>query len=331
MNTNSFGSKLAGGIKKFLWMAAIPVILFVIFWVATPGFGPNSILVILNQSMIPMAIGYGMCFLMKAGMMELSAGAQIILIGIVGVQFSKTFGMPGFIIGCIVTGVLTGLLKGAVFALLRIPSMVISLGMCLILEVIGRWIAGGKGKMDLDKSLGFIGKVPYNFVIIAILGILFLLIFYNTAFGSHVRAIGNNEVVAKSLGIKPIKVKFLCYTVCGFFFGFAAILQVCYSNTIAAKMSMGSLPMVFKPMMGVLIGIELNRIYDNFLVNILVGELGMAIIFNGLMAAGLPTTIQDFVTGFFLLFVMLISANRESAGDAIRRIKLRRQAAKQEG
>ncbi len=320
--------KMKNVLKKFIWMAALPVILFVIFALVASGFGFNSVYIILSQSMIPMAIGFGMCFLMTAGMMELSAGAQIALIGVVGAKLAQSFGAPGLIIGCLVCGIIMGLVMGGVYTTLRIPSMVISLGMALILEVVAKWIAGSTGNVQLDKAIGVMGKAPYNFVIVAIAGVIFMLLFYRTAFGHHVKAIGNNEIVAKSLGVKPARVKFLCYTVAGFFFGVTAILQVCYSNAIAVSLSLGSLSMVFKPMMGVLIAIELNNIYDNLFVNILVGELSMAIIFNGLLAAGLPTTVQDFVTGFFLIVVMLISANRIRVADAMRRSKLRREQAK---
>ena len=151
-----------------------------------------------------------------------------------------------------------------------------------------------------------------------------MLIFYKTPFGVHVKAVGNNELVSGSLGVNPAKTKFLCYVVTGFFFGIAGILQTCYAGQISAKLALGSLAMVFKPMMGVLIGLELNRIYDNLLVNVLVGEVSMSIIFNGLLACGLPTTAQEIATGLFLLLVMLFSANRVSVADAIRRAKTHR-------
>lgn len=319
---------IKNGLKKFVWMAGLPVVLFVIFTLTAPGFGMHSCYIILSQCMIPMAVGFGMCFLMTAGMMELSAAAQITLIGVVGAKCAQVFGLPGFIIGCLVSGVIMGLVMGSVFCTLKIPSMVISLGMALVLEVVGKFIAGAKGNVVLDKAIGIYGKAPYNFLIVAIAGVLFMIIFYLTPFGHHVKALGNNELVAKSQGIKIGKTKFLCYTVAGFFFGIAAMLQVSYSNAIAVSVSLNSLAMVFKPMMGVLIALELKNIYDNLFVNILVGQLAMAIIFNGFIAAGFPTTVQDFITGLFLLIVMLISANRVPASDALRRAKMRRRAAR---
>lgn len=311
-------------LKKYFWMAVIPALLFVMFTVFADGFGTGSIYIILSQCMIPMAIGYGMCFLMSIGLMEMSAGAQVILIAVIGSKLSLTYGIPGLFIGCMITGLVLGLVMGVAYTTLRIPSMVISLGMAMIFEVIARWIAGFTANVILEKTVSMVGKAPYNFVFIACAGVIFLLIFYKTPFGFHVKAVGNDELIAKSLGVDPDRTKFLCYCMAGFFFGIAGILQTCYAGQISVKLALGSLDMVFKPMMGVMIGLELNRIYDNLLVNVFVGQLSMAIIFNGLLALGLPSTAQEISTGFFLLAVMLFSANRERVGDAVRKAKIRR-------
>lgn len=311
-------------LKKYFWMAIIPLLLFILFTLLSDGFGINSMYIVMSHCMIPMAIGYGMCFLMSVGLMEMSAGAQVILIAVVGSKLSLTYGVPGLLLGCIVTGIILGFIMGVIYTTLRIPSMVISLGMALILEVIAKWIAGYTSNVVLERSVSMIGKAPLNFVFIIVSGVIFMLIFYKTPFGVHVKAVGNNELISGNLGVDPAKTKFLCYVVTGFFFGIAGILQTCYAGQISTKMALGSLDMVFKPMMGVMIGLELNRIYDNLLVNVLVGEVSMAIIFNGLLACGLPTTAQEISTGLFLLLVMLFSANRVDVIDALRRTKLRK-------
>lgn len=68
--------------------------------------------------------------------------------------------------------------------------------------------------------------------------------------------------------------------------------------------------MVFQPMMGVMIGIELCQLYDNMALNVIVGELCISIIFNGLVALGFQSIMQDVFLGAFMILVMSLSANR---------------------
>ena len=75
---------------------------------------------------------------------------------------------------------------------------------------------------------------------------------------------------------------------------------------------MSSLSMVFKPMMGVMIGMELLSLIDNLALNIMIGELCISMIFTGLIALGLPSTMQDVVLGIFMIAVMAVSANRKA-------------------
>jgi ribose transport system permease protein len=107
----------------------------------------------------------------------------------------------------------------------------------------------------------------------------------------------------------------------GIFIGIVGILQLCYANSVSASVQMGSMALVFKPMMGVMIGMELMSLLDNFVIDILVGEICISIIFNGLIALGFSATMQDVALGVFMLIVMAGSANRDklSAGKRISR------------
>jgi ribose transport system permease protein len=179
--------------------------------------------------------------------------------------------------------------------------------------------------VNISKAVADFANPPQNFIFLGGAAIIFNLIYYRMKYGGHVIAVGNNELVAAMIGINVNRVKRNAFVVGGLFFGIAAILVVCYSGAISARMTLGSLSLVFQPMMGVMIGLELKNIYDNMAVNIFVGTLSMSIIFNGLIAAGLPSTIQDFVLGLFMVCVMVISINRIKVLEMIRRRRLRAQ------
>ena len=121
-----------------------------------------------------------------------------------------------------------------------------------------------------------------------------------------------DRATAKSIGINSIKIRFLCFVVGGIFVGIASFLQVSYGGAIAPKTGMNTMSMVFPPFMGVFIGQYLER-YCDIMLGIFLGVFSMTMINTGLIAMGLPGTLQQVVTGCFMLIFMAISINREQA------------------
>ena len=303
---------------------AAPVLLFIIFTVSTSGFGINSMYIITSQTMMPLVIGFGLVFCMMAGIFDLSVGSKIIFSAAIGGVLGNHFGIAGLIIGSVLAGVIFGALMGFLQNLLRIPSLVLSLGIVMLLEVISNQFLGKSSYVSISSECAIFGKAPYNIILAAALGILCTIIYYKTKFSYHVRMVGSNELLAKNMGISAKKINLLCYIVAGFFYGFAGIILISYSGAVSGTLNMSSLSMVFQPMMGVMIGMELLALIDNILLAVFIGEICISMIFNGLIAAGLPATAQDVALGIFILIVMIISGNKENIKGIIRRQKARR-------
>lgn len=299
-------------IGKIAGVFAIPVILFSVFTLCAPGFGIHSIQVIANQSVIPTIMGYGMAFGMAAGLFDLSTGSRVIVAASIGGFFSQQFGLPGLIIGSIVGGMLVAAVMGIAFDKLRIPSLVLSLGAVMLLEIFCYLFLGDSSFIQISNAVAMLGKTPYNFIICIILAVVFYILYYRTKFSYHVRTIGNNELLARNMGISSKKINFMTFLVGGIFLGIVGILQISYSNSVGGGINMSSLSMCFKPMMGVMIGMELLALIDNLALNIMIGEICISTIFTGLIAMGLPSTMQDVVLGVFMIVVMAVSANRQS-------------------
>ncbi len=311
-------------LKKIIAVVAIPLILFVVFSSLAGGFGLNSLPVILNQSLIPLIIGYGMSLCLTAGMFDLSAGCQIVLAGVLGGYLAQVWGPAGLVIGCILSGLMSGTLIGIVYRVSKIPSMVVSLGMVLIIEVISRILVGNDLVMKVSLDVGRVGNGIASYIIAVIASVIFYLIYYRTKFASHLKALGNDELVAKSMGVKTDRVKMLSFTVSGFFFGLAAILQICYAGATTVQLNMHTINMAFKPIMGVLIGLQLLSVFDNMLVGVFVGEFSISMIFTGLIAMGLPATTQNVFLGIFMIIVVSVSTNSAAVKNFMRRAKLRK-------
>jgi ribose transport system permease protein len=202
-----------------------------------------------------------------------------------------------------------GAITGGLYTALRIPSFVISLGMVLIYEVAGSSLSGSQNFISLGSSLTILGSPLWTVAIGALVFGIFTLIFYRTEFAYHVRAVGGDELVAKNMGVKVGLTKALTYVVGGFFIGVVSILNVSYAGTVAAQLAMSSFSMVFMPMMGMIIGMQLLNVCS-LPLGIFIGELSINMIFLGFMAVGLPSTLQNSVLGAFLLIVIGFSENK---------------------
>ena len=299
-------------IISIVGLFALPVVLFLFFSLVAEGFGLHSIAIVISQCMIPTIIGFAMCSVMNAGLMDFSPGARVVCGAVTGGLLSSSFGIAGLLIGCFAGGIIGAAIIGLLYRYLKIPSMVISLGIVLIFEVYGAKITGSSGYVKIPNAISKVGSYPLNIVLTLIAGIILYIVFYQTKIGFQIKAVGNDEKMAKSMGVKTDNVKFFAYLISGIFCGFGAILQICYSGSVTSSVGMATMSMVFKPMMGVLIGLQLIRLVDNLPILIFIGELIIAIVFNGFIAMGLPDSVQNIVLGAFLLLVLGVSANSAS-------------------
>lgn len=272
----------------------------------------QTIKIILNQSMIPITLGLAMGCVMPAGLMDFSPGARVILGAVVGGICAGHFGIAGMIVGCFLGTMAGGVLIALLYRYLKIPSMVVSLGVMLVMEAVTDRIAtalGGGTIIRISAEISAFASYPGNIIITVLACVISYYITYKTKLGCLISAIGNDEAMLKGLGVNVEAVKFKAFAASGIFCFFGSVLQICYSGSVAATTGMGTMNMVFKPMMGVLIAMQLVRLVNNMPVMIIIGEIVISIIFNGFISLGLTDNIQNIVLGVFLLTVMGISEN----------------------
>ena len=253
--------------------------------------------------------GCGLYFIVVMGLFDFSIGANIILSSIVGVIVSMYFGYPGLLFGSIACGALIGLLNGFLYIKLKIPSMIVTVGLMLIFESAAYFITNGK-KQTLDDGLRAFGKAPASIILAIVAFLLTMFILRNTKIGTYCYAIGSNEYVAKNMGINVDKYKLIGFVLTHFFVGIMAVLTVSYGWSMTAITGMESMGRNFTPLMGTFLGLAFRK-YGIPITAIIIGEFIIAIIFNGFIAIGAPTTIQNVVTGAALLIIVTLTARPE--------------------
>lgn len=316
-------------ITTILIVLLFPLLLFGLFCLMADGFGLHTIPIILSQSMIPTALGLCMACVMPAGLMDFSPGARLLFAAMAGGILGNKMGMFGMILGCFLGAMIGSLLIAVLYDRLKVPSMVISLGLVLIIEALTDRLGAATGfgsTVVVPAEIIKLAKYPKNIIFAVVACLLFYYIFYKTKFGCMINAVGNDEALLKNMGINVDKIKFKALVLSGVFCFIAAIMQICYSSTVQAVTNMTTMTMVFKPMMGVIIAIELVKLYDNMPLMILVGEILIQIVFNGFIAMGWSDNIQNIVLGMFLLCVMGVSENTGNFTEYMRKKKVRKLA-----
>lgn len=292
----------------------------------------NSIVTMLVLSVVPTITAYGLSFGFVSGIMDFSIGSLMIIAGVCSSLAGHYFGLPGMLITAIVVAVFLELIVGGLFALLKIPSLVITVGTLMVFEIIGVRLCVIFGELfphistgqyvKTAENLTFLGAPPWNFVVLILVAIAYRMVYYRTKFATQARMIGSDELIAKNIGIKPLNVKFATFLVGGFFLGIAAMVSACYSSAVGYKRELASLTMVFKPMMAVIIGMSLER-FVKMHVGIFIGSLCISIIFTGIIALGWPDSLQDIILGIFMIVVLAFPTIRKSIADASRRRNVR--------
>lgn len=305
-NQNNIGKKLLG----ILMTLALPVLVYVLFGVLSGGrmFNTRAVLTTLRTTVQPAIICYALLLGMNIGMMNFSAGAIVLCSAIVGSGISNTlgWGLPGLILFSMLTALLCSAIMGGLYNWLRVPSMVLGLGLMLVFEAVPRVLFPAGAVISTEN--GFLARQPWIFVVAAVAMIIFYVIFNKTAYGHNVRAIGANQSVALAAGLNLDKIKFMNFLVSGIFLGIAAVLHMSSSGKLQNVAALGSMTVMMDAFMGVFLGMLLSRWSDPSIA-VFCGVLTMKAMSSGFVAIGLEAVWEDVVTGVFMLIIMAISAN----------------------
>jgi len=298
--------------KKALISLSLPIIVFVIFYILQPSrFGDlRSMYMILQQAMLPSVMAWGLFFILTLGLWDFSLGGVMVLsgivggiIGLIGNAISPMLGYILMFTISITIGALLCFINGIVYIKLKIPSIVVTIGLLMIYEIFATIIPGTNGTgVSLYRNLSMFGRPPYN-IIIGLLSMLLAYFLYDyTVIGIQVRAIGSNEIVAKSMGVQTEKIKVFAFVIAGIFVGINGAMTLSYTSMMIPQTSLASLGRIFSPVMGCMIGIIFQK-YINPIIGILIGEFTITMLITGLMAINIDATIQKVVIGIFLIIV----------------------------
>ena len=219
--------KRGGGIFLILFVS-----LFVFAIFAPAMIAPRHLFELTVQASSLGIVAMGQTIVMLAGMFDLSVGAIMTLINVIGAGTLSDTGpsVIPILIMLLGLGALVGFINGIGITKLKIPPFMMTLGMWLVLRGLVLVYTKGGPKGHWPPSIQFLGKgwicdiFPASTVLwmaLTVLGIYFL---HRTTWGRYIYATGGNPRTTFLSGIKSNNIIVLSFTLSGFLSAVAGIV-----------------------------------------------------------------------------------------------------------
>lgn len=293
-------------------VAILLMILVVIFWIINPVFmTTQNVINILKQISIMGIMAVGMTFVLLTGGIDLSMGASISLVCIsISLLVTKhhlpvPMAMP---IG-LCAAILVGLINGIVIAKIKVPPLIMTLGMSTFLGGFNYTICGGLPVYGLPSALKWAGQynvfgaIPILALIMLLMLVIGMFILNKTYTGRYFYAIGSNEEATKLSGINVDKIRIMAYLLAGGLVGVAGILML--GRVGSGQPAAGDGYEMDVLTACVLGGVSLSG-GKGKVANAFFGILIIGVLSNGMAIAGMGPFPQKMVKGLVLIFAVVL-------------------------
>ena len=169
----------------------------------------------------------------------------------------------------------------------------------------GAPIVAGVPDSFLDISLGRIGGIPHNVLIMALVTAILWVLVERTSLGQMIQAVGGNPVAARLSGIRVHRIKIYGFVAAGVC---AALTGILLASVLGSGTTSAADSYLLNAFAAVFLGSATLRDGEFHILGTLFGVLIIAIGFNGLAIFGAPTFYQYIFQGAILVFAVGLSS-----------------------
>jgi ribose transport system permease protein len=261
-------------------------------------------------------IAMGMTAVIITGGIDLSVGSIVGLSGIVtGLVLNAGHSLWAGIAAGLLAALLCGLVNGILIAYVRLSSFIVTLGMFGIARSLAQVLSenhmiyefGPDEKLFFALGGGTIYGFANPFILLAVLTVVFMIVFRYTTWGRWVFALGGNEHAAHLTGVPVDRMKLSVYMLSALMAGISAVLLVGWQGAAINAMGTGyELRVIASSVIG---GADLmggaGGAYGAF-----IGAALIEVIRNSLLLAGVDANWEGTFVGLFIVFAVLLSKFR---------------------
>ncbi len=227
-----------------IWRAApsyavllVLICLAVFLSLSTSTFGTVANLTnVLQQVSMVGIISMGMAMLLVSRNFDLSVGGIVVLSAVIGANVVNDAGVGAGVAVTLVCATLLGVVNGLIVTVLRVNSLVATLGTGLVYSGFALVVSGaspvvleGRGLSDFmgDKVL----EIPVPAIIFALVILFSTWLLHGTVAGRRIFAVGSNPEAARYAGIRVGPTVFLPFLVTGLYCGIASTILMGLLNS----------------------------------------------------------------------------------------------------
>jgi ribose transport system permease protein len=288
---------------------ALLVLVFLVILVLNPGFfAPPSLMAFAKKAAPLVVLAVGQYLVIVCGELDLSVGSLVgaqVVIAAALIDGSESRTLPVLLL-MIAFGVLVGLVNGLVVTLLRVHSLIATLGMMLVLYgAIRLWTGGaptgalsggfrqaGRGGIDMPV----LRQLPWA-LLVAVAVVVLAVVFMRKAFGRTLVAAGDNERAAAFAGVRVWWVRTVAFVLSGVLATLAGVLIGGYAG-VTAQVGEG---LEFTAITAVVLGGVVLGGGRGTVLAAMAGALTLEALFTLFTQLGLPSTIRATFQGLIIV------------------------------
>lgn len=255
-------------------------------------------------------IAFAMALLIISGEIDLSVAAIIALASTaMGAALQFGVGTEGLVLIGVAVGLLCGSFNGLLVTGLGLPSIVVTIGTMSLFRGISYIILGDQAYRGYPADFAFFGQgyvwwvISFEFVLFAIIAVVFAVVLHMTNFGRAIFAIGNNATGALFSGIRVARVKFTLFLLTGLMSGVAAICLTSRLGSTRPSIAFGwELEIVTMVVLG---GVSILG-GSGSILGVVIAAFVMGLVTFGLGLLNVPGIVMSIIIGALLISVIAL-------------------------
>ncbi|MCD7957748.1 MAG: sugar ABC transporter permease [Lachnospiraceae bacterium] len=307
---------MKNNLKRVAGTIAIPVIAFVICQILCTAGGVSYFAnafcwkVFVRASASVMLTTFALSMNLNSGRFDFSLGAISLLSSVISAQICISAGLPvwAMLAVSIAAGFVLGAVSGAVYVALRLPAIIVSLGVTLFYEGLAYVVTGGYGvSFVTNTEYTSVGTIPFYLAVIVV-GLVFVYVVFDLSrFGYDHKALMYGQKISVNTGIKEIPNAIITYGIAGMLMGVVGFISATNNGTIQMSLNFGSISVMFTAFFPMFVGGFIGR-FSNDKLGYLLGAVTSAFVSLLYSRLSVDSSIQQIVTALILVgFVIFLS------------------------
>lgn len=305
---------IASYINKHTGVFLILAIILIISALFSPSFiGANNMLAMLRQASTLGILTIGQLFVIIGGGVDLSVESILQMAITIFMYGHKNFGDSGLIYGLLAAflfGMLAGFINGILVIRFNVQPFLTTLFTGTIITGIRMIWVGIESAGNVPDFIRFFGRdktfnIPNAVIVFLLIAIIASVIIKRSVYGRKLIAVGTNYQTSVYSGIKSQRTVIISYMISGVMAVLASIILSGYIGFADRWIGAG---LSFNSLIAAVIGGNYLGGGRGSVVGVIGGALLMSIIINFVTLLGLSHAFQHILSGFVLIFTIIIGS-----------------------